>query len=368
MKFILIAFFLIQSIISLSQTSFNVKIVLPEDVPLEMMRIMYNIGYREILVDLTSHNCEIKDTTFTKYAVVTVSDLKNHYQQLFFINSLDSEIKFIPGTNKSFVKNFVVKNAISVADMGEKKLYKSAKKEIEESADFVRKYVDFSVHTDSINDMSKLLEDKSRAKQYEFIRKNNKLYYSLWLFKYNFVNSAYYNAEKLYPFYLKYLKKNFKGFFESKQIEEILSARINNMVGKMAPIFITKDISGQTIDLSNLKGKYVILDFWAPWCAPCIAEMPVFDSIYKTYGPDKIEIISINCDDNAANFKNAIKKNNMHWINIYNDERLINQYGKTRSLPQVYLIDKDGRIIYSREEDKDYDLSMLRKIIEKLQL
>ncbi len=96
--------------------------------------------------------------------------------------------------------------------------------------------------------------------------------------------------------------------------------------------------------------------------------MPALDSIYKYCSKNKIAIISVSQDQNKENCLKAIQKYQMNWMNIFNDPMVNNAYGNNPALPQVYLIDKTGKIIYSRTDDKDYDLNKLIGIVKKLGL
>ena len=366
MKLMLFILCLLSTVLGIAQFKFSNTIKLPKTVKLEDVSVYYNVGYKDVAVRVTNHQIEIGDSCFNKYAAIMVYDLKNHYYQTFFAKAGRSKISFTNNSKQSFVKNFILKNAISSHELGEEKLYKSAKREIDENDSFVRQYNDLSIENDSINHRSLVLENRSRAKQYEFIRNNNRMYYSLWLFKYNFVNSGYYEAKKLDSFFKKYIKNNFKNYFEISEIENILSERINGVIGNIAPLFTSKDIQGNKVDLNALKGKYVILNFWASWCVPCIEEIPALHEIIDKHGSKKVEIISVNCDNNINNFKNAVVKHNINWINIFNDQYVINKYLKTSSLPKVYLIDPLGKIIYSRTENKDSDLVKLRSMLNDL--
>ena len=365
-KLTLVILCLLPALSGLGQFKFSTTIRLPKTVKLENVSVYYNVGHKDVSVPVTNHQIKIEDSCFSKYVAIMVYDLKDHYYQTFFAQGGKSDIVFTDTSKRSFVKEFVLKNATSSHDLGEEKLYRFAKREIDENNSFIRLYHDLSVQTDSINNRSLELENRSRAKQYEFIRINNRMYYSLWLFKYNFVNSGYYDAKKLDSFFNKYLKNNFKDYFETFEVKNILSERINGVVGNTAPLFTSKDIDGNTIALSSLKGKYVILNFWAPWCVPCIAEIPALHEIRDKYGSKKIEIISVNCDNNFTNFKKAVEKYNINWINIFNDKNVINKYLKTSSLPKVYLVDPSGKIIYSRNENKDSDLVKLRSMLNDL--
>ncbi|MEZ5029641.1 MAG: TlpA disulfide reductase family protein [Ferruginibacter sp.] len=207
-----------------------------------------------------------------------------------------------------------------------------------------------------------------KAKKLMFIKSNSNLYYSFWVFKNEFVSNTDYNAKRLLNIYGKYFSNQRKNTFEGKLVLKILQGRINSVKGRMAPLFTANDIKGNVIELKKFRNKYVILNFWASWCKPCVAEMPALDSIYKYCSKNKIAIISVSQDQNKENCLKAIQKYQMNWMNIFNDPMVNNAYGNNPALPQVYLIDKTGKIIYSRTDDKDYDLNKLIGIVKKLGL
>ncbi len=366
MKFLFTIFLLVIFQYSFSQTTFSTTILLPDSVALETVSITSNVGYGEFPIENITHQVKIKDTFVTKYGVITVYDLAAHYYQRFFLNSGESTITFVSGTSQSFVKDFVIVNSYSSQQLGEDALYNFAKKEIDTNDEFVRKYVDFGNQNDSIEKRSLLLEEISRKKQFEFIKRNSKLYYSLWLFKYNYVDSKYYDTEKLYRVFDKKFKKKYEGYVEADQIESILLARKNIVSGKLEPTYSVKDYLGNTVASDDLKGKYILINFWAPWCSPCIKEMPILAEIHRNYGAEKIRVISVNCDEDNDNFLSALKKYKMNWTNIPYNLDMIYKFGKFRSIPQVFLIDKTGKVIYSRVESKDYNLQKLLKIVENL--
>lgn len=136
-----------------------------------------------------------------------------------------------------------------------------------------------------------------------------------------------------------------------------------------APNLISKDLKGRIISLDKYRKRYVLLTFWSTTCVPCIAEMPTLVKIKKQYSPQKLDIISISSDENLQVLAKAIKKYQMNWTNISDHTGdLFKTYG-VQSIPQVYLIDVTGKIVYSREEESDNEpeLIALNKVLaEKL--
>jgi thiol-disulfide isomerase/thioredoxin len=112
--------------------------------------------------------------------------------------------------------------------------------------------------------------------------------------------------------------------------------------------FEQMDVNGKKVTLSSLKGRYVLLDFWASWCGPCRAENPNVLKAYNKFKDKHLEILAVSLDQNKANWLSAIEKDAMPWIHVSDlkgwKNEVAAQYG-IRSIPQNLLIGPDGRII-----------------------
>jgi thiol-disulfide isomerase/thioredoxin len=119
-------------------------------------------------------------------------------------------------------------------------------------------------------------------------------------------------------------------------------------IGMQAAEVAAKDGNGKTYRLSALRGKYVLLEFWASWCGPCRYENPELVKAYEKYHPKGLEILGISVDANKESWQQAVEKDKLSWINI---SELNGYYGKAvvayhvRGIPQNYLIDPAGNII-----------------------
>jgi len=105
------------------------------------------------------------------------------------------------------------------------------------------------------------------------------------------------------------------------------------------------DINGNTVRLSDYSGKYILLDFWASWCAPCIMAFPELKEVSEIYR-DKLTIISIDDEDDAV-WKEALAKHEMTWINVRNPKSsgsLSDKYGVSQ-IPNYILISPNGKIV-----------------------
>ncbi|SDE19877.1 TlpA disulfide reductase family protein [Niabella drilacis] len=184
-----------------------------------------------------------------------------------------------------------------------------------------------------------------------FIVENPKSFISAFIIAQNlnferFTLDAVDNYYKQFPSSIQ--KSTFgKEIFEKLQIADKISK------GKPAPSFIANDIHGKEIRLESLKGKYVLLDFWASWCFPCRRIYPVLKRYYKASVRKDFEIISISCDGNLTEWKNAlIKDQTMDWINVLDKKNsLFNKY-MVNGIPVLILIDKQGKIVdrFERQE------------------
>ncbi|MFN8323058.1 MAG: TlpA disulfide reductase family protein [Chitinophagales bacterium] len=120
-------------------------------------------------------------------------------------------------------------------------------------------------------------------------------------------------------------------------------------IGKAAPEIDLKDPNGKNIKLSSLKGKVVLLDFWASWCGPCRMEMPNVVAAYNKYKAKGFTVYSVSLDKDAAAWKNSIDKLGMVWENHVSDlkwwqcEAAV-KYG-IQGIPAAFLLDKDGIIV-----------------------
>ena len=109
--------------------------------------------------------------------------------------------------------------------------------------------------------------------------------------------------------------------------------------------FVSKTLSGDVIELDKLKGKYVYLDFWGTWCAPCREEIPILKSIYSEYQNENFALIGI-ANDNFEALQDFVKKQEIDWEQILQseDKSIIADYGVT-GYPTTFLIDPEGKII-----------------------
>jgi peroxiredoxin len=111
------------------------------------------------------------------------------------------------------------------------------------------------------------------------------------------------------------------------------------------PAFSVKDIRGTTISSDTLKGKVVVVNFWATWCPPCRAEIPDFVAFYDENKSKGVEIVGFSVDDlTAADLAPFVAKFKMTYPVVLADRRIVRDFDPGNAIPTTFLIDKQGRI------------------------
>ncbi len=133
-------------------------------------------------------------------------------------------------------------------------------------------------------------------------------------------------------------------------------------VGEKIPQFTIKDEAGMAFTFQQLaKGKkYVLLDFWASWCAPCRKEIPNVKKQYELYKDKGFEVVSISIDRNAGQWKKALEEEQLAWPNFLSNE-VADQF-KVKAVPTMYLVDPQGTII--AENDNARGEKLAAKLVE----
>ncbi len=114
----------------------------------------------------------------------------------------------------------------------------------------------------------------------------------------------------------------------------------------VAPDFTRNDLSGQPLRLDQFRGRVVLLNFWATWCAPCIEEIPVFSRWQRQYGDAGLQVIGVSMDDDEAAVRRFLAKHEVPYPILMGDAKLGKAFGGVYGLPQSFLIDARGRIVF----------------------
>ena len=130
------------------------------------------------------------------------------------------------------------------------------------------------------------------------------------------------------------------------------------VVGNFAPDFTMNDTEGNPISLSQYKGQYVLVDFWASWCGPCRGENPNVVAAYKKYKNKNFTVLGVSLDEEKDAWMKAIKKDGLTWKHISDlkgwQSAVVPVYG-IEGIPYNVLLDPEGKILATELRDKDLD-------------
>ncbi|MEG0925461.1 TlpA family protein disulfide reductase [Chryseobacterium sp.] len=133
-------------------------------------------------------------------------------------------------------------------------------------------------------------------------------------------------------------------------------------IGKKAPEITMLKADGNSFSLSTLKGKLVLIDFWATWCGPCVEEQPELKTLYNTYAEqvksNKFEILGVSLDKNKDSWKKAIDRFNINWLQISDLKFWKSPVAKSYEvdeLPFNVIIDGEGTIIAKNLHGKELE-------------
>ncbi len=165
-----------------------------------------------------------------------------------------------------------------------------------------------------------------------------------------------------------YFKKHNTDSVYAQQMRKLYAKKMSLAPGNVAPPFTCIDLDGKEVSLSDFKGKYVYLDFWATWCGGCRMDMPYLKKLQSEYKDKNIVFVSISLDRNIQNLKDFINEKKMEGINLFVgnkgfDSDVARSY-QVFGIPSYKLIDKEGIIIDAGALRPSSD--EIRKVIDNL--
>ncbi len=225
-----------------------------------------------------------------------------------------------------------------------------------------RRTVDMDALRRLTNEFKVLDSVKRKAEINHFYENPNSVVSLEWLEKNINLAQNKSTAEKLFANLGNQVKNSSSG----KAFATLLKNTASVSVGSIAPGFSAKKIAGEDISFSAFKGKYVLLDFWASWCAPCRAENPNVLKAYNTFKDQNFTVVGFSMDESKAAWEKAVKTDGMPWIQISDLKAWKGEVSKLygiEGIPSNFLIDPNGKIIARdlRGDKLEQELSRILK-------
>jgi thiol-disulfide isomerase/thioredoxin len=203
---------------------------------------------------------------------------------------------------------------------------------------------------------------QSKKDPWKYFEENPKLEIGAWIaFRYA---EKYDKATKAYDL----LTPEARSSFEGKALLERINTYKKTSAGTPFPTLNMTDPSGKPFSISELKGKIVVIDFWASWCVPCIAYIPTMREHYNKYKDKDVVFVSVSVDDVQAKWMKAMNDQKMEWLQAlaeggFKDGVGIKKLFNISGIPYVLVIDKAGNMAASLDYAEKVNLE---EVIQKL--
>lgn len=209
--------------------------------------------------------------------------------------------------------------------------------------------------------ISNALDAEIKQQLQDFVKTNNKTVVSPYLVMYNIWQFELPELEEIVNVLDTSLNQSKYVVALQKRVDVLKSVE----VGQVAPDFTMNDSTGKPITLSSLKGKVLLVDFWASWCGPCRAENPNVVKAYRAFSGKGFDVLGCSFDKNREKWLKAVKDDKLTWTHVSDLKYWDNAAGKLygiSSIPANVLLDKDQKIIARNLRGEDL-MNMLTEVL-----
>jgi thiol-disulfide isomerase/thioredoxin len=322
---------------------------------------------------------------YSQLATVTVSYIdpaRNIYARDFFVSDKPASITlhYQPNNNYELIYTSI-KNAKPVFDTLDNKgwgriiaMRQRSSGEVGAPLENFMKHNPNYNRNDSLRNIFHQLYKAYMRQDMSYLKQYPDEYFSFWFFVHQTsqLNGVLSKDKAFLQEQLTFLKTKFAPRFtnsvEGKYLIKSFEDKIKFVplqLNQAVPTFTVMGIDGKKIDLGMLKGRYVLLDFWATWCGPCMAEIPFIKSIRQKYPPEKLAIIGISSDKNKKAWASTIKQKDMNWAQYLDAEKQVGAPYGVEDIPTLILLNKEGKMIY-RSNFKQADSEALPKVLDNI--
>ena len=132
------------------------------------------------------------------------------------------------------------------------------------------------------------------------------------------------------------------------------------------PTLIAKNLSGRSVDITRFKGKVLLVNFWATWCAPCVREIPSLLSLQDQFGKKNLQLILINYGENQKKIQDFVEKNSIDGLILFDEGRTATANWNIKGLPTTFIIDRDFKLSHQALGELDWTDETVTDLIESL--
>ncbi|QIH35578.1 TlpA disulfide reductase family protein [Sphingobacterium sp. DR205] len=346
----------------------NEKLVVRFDDGIVLDELKPNQGDSTLLIDRPIN------TPYPRIGII----YNRKYCENYFIDDNVAVLNLFYDANKKNTQVYSDKNInITVIDTISNKFYGDLRKDQEVELSRLTPFFKKHGHEIRTNDSVKYelvsLIKAINAKSMNFLAANADDFFSFYYFKdqvlgfTSFMESDSEYFTHLLAYYNSTFPEKFRQTGEGKQIATDLKQHISPVLLKenmTMPEIHFKDSHGDSILYKNQKENFVLLDFWASWCSPCVQQIADIKALAEQFSTDSLKIVSISIDRDSISHINSIKQHKMDWVHSLDRGAVLSGSLGVTSVPTVLLLDRNRKIVYYKNGGK-LDVDRIRAIIRK---